>query len=188
MSITVTCGNCGVTLKTDDSAAGKQAKCPKCSAPIVVPMPVVEPEEPEEDYELEAPRNDMWDDFDQPSASADQNAAGDPDRKPCPACGEMIVAGAAKCRFCGEYFDASLERLEKKKQKSHGAGSSDENLSVLDWVLVILCTNIGCIVSIVYMVSGRPKGKKMFLIILALYAFFFMLGVILGVMEEAAGP
>jgi hypothetical protein len=31
-------------------------------------------------------------------------------RKPCPACGELIMTVAKKCRFCGEYFDEELRR------------------------------------------------------------------------------
>src|SRR5688572_6415637 len=30
------------------------------------------------------------------------------ERRPCPACGEAIVATAQKCRFCGEIFDPAL--------------------------------------------------------------------------------
>jgi hypothetical protein len=30
------------------------------------------------------------------------------ERRPCPACGEAIVATARKCRFCGEIFDPAL--------------------------------------------------------------------------------
>lgn len=43
-------------------------------------------------------------------------------------------------------------------------GSDDADLTPLDWVLAILCSGIGCIVGIVYMVQGKPKGTKMLVI------------------------
>jgi hypothetical protein len=41
---------------------------------------------------------------------------------------------------------------------------TDSDLSVLDWILAILCSGIGCIVGIVYIVQGKPKGTKMLII------------------------
>ncbi len=37
MSIAVTCAACGKSLNAPDSAAGKRAKCPQCSAVLLVP-------------------------------------------------------------------------------------------------------------------------------------------------------
>ena len=68
----------------------------------------------------------------------------------------MIVAGAAKCRFCGAIFDPRL-----KVQARSAAGSDDSNLNAGEWVLCILCAGIGCIVGIVYAIQGKPKGMKM---------------------------
>jgi len=39
-------------------------------------------------------------------------------------------------------------------------GESD--LEVGDWILAVLCSGIGCIMGIVWMVQGKPKGIKMF--------------------------
>jgi hypothetical protein len=83
-------------------------------------------------------------------------------RKPCPMCGEMIVRDAAKCRYCGEIFDPELKKREKKKAKSSKfSGSDDEDLTTGDWVVAVLCSGIGCIVGIVWMIQGKPKGAKM---------------------------
>ena len=52
---------------------------------------------------------------------------GNPDgrgRRPCPMCGEMIVATAAKCRFCGEVFDPTLKKAKSKKKKKYDAGTT----------------------------------------------------------------
>jgi len=51
-----------------------------------------------------------------PSAVSAPPGADSPtvDRRPCPICGEMIPATAAKCRFCGEIFDSTLTNANKK--------------------------------------------------------------------------
>jgi hypothetical protein len=41
--------------------------------------------------------------------------------------------------------------------------SSDSDLSALDWILAIMCCGVGCIVGLVYMIQGNPKGGKMLL-------------------------
>jgi hypothetical protein len=87
-----------------------------------------------------------------------EETGGGSDRRPCPMCGEMIAANAAKCRFCGEIFDPTLLRLEKSKKK----GAANADLDVLEWVVAILCSGVGCIVGIIWMIQGKPKGGKMF--------------------------
>lgn len=42
MPITVSCSECGTTLKAPDNAAGRKVKCPKCSAVIAVPAEAAE--------------------------------------------------------------------------------------------------------------------------------------------------
>lgn len=83
--------------------------------------------------------------------------ADDEGRQPCPACGEMIPEAAAKCRYCGEIFDPGLRKLERKRRGK----SSDANLTGVEVLLAILCSAIGCIVGIVYVTQGKPKGAKM---------------------------
>ena len=153
MSIEVSCQSCGKVLKAKDSAAGKTAKCPDCGNAIQIPEAVYDAEE--EDwgggYEDDGYGFDMND---------VQNAPADVDanRKPCPMCGEMIVSNAAKCRFCGEVFDP---RLKKKKKARAGSADTDEDMSTGDWVVAIICSGIGCIAGIVWMIQGKPKGGKM---------------------------
>lgn len=37
----------------------------------------------------------------------------------------------------------------------------DAEMTGFDWVLAVLCSGIGCIVGIVYLCTGKPKGGKM---------------------------
>jgi predicted RNA-binding Zn-ribbon protein involved in translation (DUF1610 family) len=94
------------------------------------------------------------------ASGAGGTASGSDGRQPCPECGEMIVVGAAKCRFCGAVFDPRLKVKANRKSISLGS-SDDDNPNVWEWLLCILCGGIGCIVGIVYAVQGKPKGMKM---------------------------
>jgi hypothetical protein len=39
--------------------------------------------------------------------------------------------------------------------------SNSDDLTVVDWLLCIFCSAIGCIVGIVYLVRGDSRGGKM---------------------------
>ncbi len=90
MTIEVSCPSCRRTLRAKDSAAGVQTSCPDCGESITIP---------------DAPLEAIEDDY-----NSSENTYADDDRRPCSACGELIVATAAKCRFCGEFFDETLKR------------------------------------------------------------------------------
>lgn len=112
------------------------------------------------------------------------------DRKPCPACGEMIMRGAAKCHFCGEIFDPTLKEQQKKKRKKRRKSSSydDEEMTAFDWILAICCGCIGCWVAIYYIFNDNPKGKTMLLVSLAPLFFcgfmWFVINILLAVLVE----
>src|SRR5262245_19320578 len=150
MPVTFQCPTCGRTTQAPDELAGRQAKCPHCLTVIQVPRP----DEAVEDVPLAvaAPREPAV-----PGAepAPTVSAAGEIQRRPCPKCGEMIVATAAKCRFCGEIFDPTLRRNRRE--------AKDEGLETGDYFLALLpCFSvIGCIVGIVYMIQGRSKGGRM---------------------------
>jgi hypothetical protein len=134
-----------------DTAAGKRAKCPKCGGAIEIPVPAAEEEIIEAEAEPRSPFTDEDFEVEPPSSLPASD-----DRKPCPMCGEMIQKDAVKCRFCGEVFDPLL----KKKQKRKGS-PGDDDLSTAEWVVAILCSGIGCIIGIIWMIQGKPKGQKM---------------------------
>jgi predicted RNA-binding Zn-ribbon protein involved in translation (DUF1610 family) len=163
--ITFQCPGCGKKLKAPDSAVGKTSRCPGCGNPVTCPEPVYDAElvdappggvDPFGDlgaggaYNLAAPG---------PGAAAAPEAPPGEARRPCPMCGEMIVATAAKCRYCGEVFDPAL-----KKKKGKRLGSDEEDLSTGDILVGLFCSGIGCIAGIVWMVQGKPKGWKMVLL------------------------
>jgi DNA-directed RNA polymerase subunit M/transcription elongation factor TFIIS len=153
MPIEFKCNQCGKKLRAPDTTAGKRVKCPGCGNPVSVPQPVF-------DAEVASPPAPAEEEIYQ-TTDEDEVAAPDADRRPCPMCGEMIKQDAAKCRFCGEVFDEDLRRVEKKKRKKKRGSADDETMSTGDWVVALLCSGIGCIVGIVWMIQGKPKGYKM---------------------------
>ncbi len=172
MSIKVSCDSCGKQLSVRDEAAGKRVKCPDCGGVVQIP-------EPDDVMDAEVAE-------DNPFAGDDIASDGaKDDRKPCPACGEMIVKTAGKCRFCGEIFDAALKKKAKGRKSSGGYSDDNADMSTGDWVVAILCSGIGCIAGIVWMIQGKPKGTKMFLVSFGMQIFW---GVVRLMIELANNP
>src|SRR5262249_10495128 len=141
-----------------DEAAGKKTKCPKCGATVTLPAAHGEPiyeAEPLADAGAPGGGVDPYAVENPYQAPQPAGPGSDEQRRPCPVCGEMILANAAKCRFCGEVFDPALKKAKKAK-------ASDAEMSTGDWVVAVLCSGIGCIAGIVWMIQGKPKGAKMF--------------------------
>ncbi len=144
MPISVNCPKCGKRLQAPDSAAGKRAQCPDCQTVMQLPEAVQNAEPVDDGYGVageSGPSGSFLDDLNQAvsspapptpyqSSGAPGHAQGSAGRRPCPACGEMIVVGAAKCRFCGEIFDRTLRRtgsvdrdlIRKFRREIHGLG------------------------------------------------------------------
>lgn len=78
-------------------------------------------------------------------------------RRPCIACGELIMRDATKCRFCGEVFEGSLARSGGRRR----VAVNDDEMAAVDWAFAVLCPPIGCIMAIAYLVQGKSKGGKM---------------------------
>jgi DNA-directed RNA polymerase subunit M/transcription elongation factor TFIIS len=167
MSISFQCPQCGKKLKAPDNAAGKSSSCPGCGNTVTCPEPVYDAEVVEMEVAPDKPKGfDPFADLDDdkpykvagtppPAQSADDG------RRPCPMCGEMIVATAAKCRYCGEVFDPTLKKAKSKKKKKKSYDPEDESLSGSEIAIGIICSGIGCIAGLVWMIQGKPKGLKM---------------------------
>jgi len=157
MPIRFVCEKCGKNLRAPDGSEGKKVRCPTCDNLQTIPLeeePVYEAEEvakagQQEDEEEGAENGEQKED------EKDGES-----RRPCPACGEMILTTALKCRYCGEIFDKTLKRAKKKKKKRRSYGD-EEDLTGGDWAVAILCSGIGCIVGLVWALQGKPKGWKM---------------------------
>jgi predicted RNA-binding Zn-ribbon protein involved in translation (DUF1610 family) len=169
MAISFRCPHCGKKLKAPDNAVGKSSTCPGCGNQVTCPEPVYDAEVVEMTMEPEeAPGFSPFADLDEdkaygmvePPRAAEPSTEG---RRPCPMCGEMILTTAAKCRFCGEVFDPTLKKAKSKKsKKSKSYGPGDEDLSGGEIAVALLCSGIGCIAGLVWMIQGKPKGLKMF--------------------------
>ena len=46
-------------------------------------------------------------------------------------------------------------------QVSHGRRKDRSELEMTDWVLAAICSGIACIVGLVWLIQGKPKGLKM---------------------------
>ena len=175
MAIHVTCDACGKTLKTKDALAGRRAKCPACGE--VIQIPDAEAAEFEDVYDAEeTPFGDLGEPDDWGETTDEESLSG---RKPCPMCGEMIKENAAKCRYCGEIFDPELKKRAKKDKTD-----VDADMTTGDWVIAILCSGIGCIAGIIWMIQGKPKGKKMFFVSLGVQLFWGAVRVAIEVAQQ----
>jgi predicted RNA-binding Zn-ribbon protein involved in translation (DUF1610 family) len=116
MPINMSCPSCAKVLAAPDSAVGKRAKCPACGQIMIVPDAVRDTELvgdhggqhsfPSSSASGPAGQAGPWL-GDTPATGAEPTVPGDA-RRPCPECGEMIIASAAKCRFCSAIFDPRL--------------------------------------------------------------------------------
>ena len=180
MPIQFQCTWCGKKINAGDAFAGKSAKCPGCGGVVQVPAASASPPAqtggfgnfpapneppqfgaqqygppPSSSGSIGPPPGGVFDAEDFSTAPQSPVPSAGDERRPCPACGEMILQTAAKCRFCGEVFDSTLRRTSGKRN------GKDDPMTGLDWFLVIMCGGIGCIVGIVYMTQGKSKGGKM---------------------------
>jgi hypothetical protein len=57
--------------------------------------------------------------------------------------------------------DDDYDDRPARRRPRPSSSDNDGNLSVVEWLVCIFCSGIGCIIGIVYLVQGNPKGGKM---------------------------
>lgn len=137
MAIPVACGSCGSRMNAPDHAAGKTAKCPKCSNPITVPVkyadqiPFMAPQPPQQLTPI--PQN-IPAIYQQPVVQTPLSS------KQCDYCGENVNISAKKCKHCGEILDLALRAAEDAKRiaenSSRNSASSSSAAAVNTTVVV----------------------------------------------------
>jgi predicted RNA-binding Zn-ribbon protein involved in translation (DUF1610 family) len=182
MPISFSCLQCGKKLKAPDNAAGKSSKCPGCGATVTCPEPIYDAELVETSDAVPGgidPYGDL--DADKPYAMTDAapaTATATEDRRPCPMCGEMIMAAAAKCRYCGEVFDPTIKKLKKGskggKAKLASMASAQRNL--------IICILLEIILYIGLLAIARGQNPEPGLAILILCMAAALIGVAIAAM------
>jgi predicted RNA-binding Zn-ribbon protein involved in translation (DUF1610 family) len=166
MSISFQCSRCGKKLKAPDSAAGRSSSCPGCGNTVTCPEPGDEDEVVEMQLTPVKPKGfDPFGDVDDGkpygvSAGSSSSEAGGENRQPCPACGEMIMATAAKCRFCGEVLDAGAGpgRVKPKSGKQKKKAELKSMALYQKGVIVCMAAWVVCIFG--FGVLGAVIGAK----------------------------
>ena len=63
-------------------------------------------------------------------------------------------------------------------------GDDDDELTPVEILLAVLCTNIACIFGIVWLVMGKPKGIKMIGLCVLVNVAWFVLWLILSALFQ----
>lgn len=156
------CSACGKTVQSNESSAGQSVKCPFCMSVIQVPEAEIYQAE-EIPSETSNPVSSQLPVIPRPPAAA-QTSAEPPEmiptenRRPCPVCGEMIIATALKCRFCGEIFD---KKYAKSLKEGDTKSDDGQEMTVADYLCSIFCSVVGCFIGMIWVLQGKPAGLRM---------------------------
>jgi predicted RNA-binding Zn-ribbon protein involved in translation (DUF1610 family) len=179
MRITFPCTRCGKKLKARENAVGRTRKCPICATRVTCPAPaytaqildaeIVDAEVVDAEVVATAapayhsPAVDPYADLDDGGAydvvapAPGESSQVEP-RRPCPMCGETILASAVKCRFCGEVFDPVLKKGKKTGKRSSRRRSRSNPAAVRDPGVGILLMFLGLGLTAVSRANPIPQS------------------------------
>ena len=175
----ITCPNCSRSYAIKPELLGKRVKCkcgeritfpdtlPTSSAPVPGKIPLVSKpaassapplpatsSSPEEIEEL-----GPMDLADAPTQTGDTF--------PCGGCQQAIPVGTILCTHCGynqrtgqKVATTVVRTVQKAPRKAPASAPAnyDDEVTGLEWVLVVLCPGIACILGIVKLVQGKSSG------------------------------
>jgi hypothetical protein len=187
MAISFVCKHCGKKLKAPDSAAGKSSTCPGCGNRVTCPERVDDAEVMEMVVE-QPPAADSYSDLDdgKPYGLIEPEAPSAPppeNRRPCPMCGEMILATAAKCRYCGEVFGPTPTKPTKVGGRKRGKRAELKNIaifqkSLLLCILAQIILWLALVATVVASVRSRqPPASGVLVLVGLLYLGLFVAGI-----------
>jgi Zn-finger nucleic acid-binding protein len=157
MPYEIICPVCGRELRVSDEAAGHNVQCPACQSILVAPEPA--------------------------------------ERGPLSGVVEILVEEAAYQRARPpkpEQHEPSrsprtiVRRRKPKKSQPDRYRYGEVELSGLDWALAILCSGIACIIAIVWLIQGHPKGTKMLVASLVAQVVWFLVSFAIGIVSVIA--